>query len=155
MEKTWLPVAVFSLVIAAGCRSVGDEVPPRSYDALALSTSHWEWDRTAYQSGNRTPATEGFTRQLVFGADGQVVIQHNNKLNKTTTYQLSMGNLPHCGTPQLSVPIISFTTDSDVPNQDRKTYRITKSPTGQQLSLIGEAACIDVGAYEYYNWVAE
>ncbi|MVN75251.1 hypothetical protein GO988_02830 [Hymenobacter sp. HMF4947] len=155
MKKAMLLVAVFGLVAAQSCRSTNDEVQPRSYDALALSTGHWEWEKTSYQAGNRTPTTEGFTRQLVFNADGQVTIQHNSKLNKTTDYQLSMGNLPKCGAPQVTVPIINFETDSDVPNNDRKTYRITKTPDGQQLSLVGEAACLDGGAYEFYHWVAE
>jgi hypothetical protein len=155
MKNATLLVAALALASFTGCESIGDEVQPRSYDALALGTGHWEWESTAYRSGKRTPSTEGFTRQLVFSADGQVLIQHSGKLNKRTDYQLSMGSLPYCGRTQVSVPIIAFKTDSDVPNNDRKTYNITKTDTDQYLSLIGEAACMDGGAYETYHWVAE
>ena len=155
MKKAFLLLLVSALLSATGCQREGDEVQPSSYDALALETGHWEWDNTAYRTGQRTPATEGFTRQLLFEADNQVVILHDNKLNKKTTYTLSMGTLPNCPTPTSTVPIISYETDSDLPNNDRKTYSITKSPTGQTLSLMGGGACIDVGASETYHWVKE
>lgn len=154
MTKITLSAALLALLTASSCRR-GEEVQPRSYDALALGTGHWEWDHTTALPGRRTPATEGFTRQLVFSAEGKVLIQHDGKLNKQTPYQLSMGPLPRCGNPQASVPIITFETDSDVPNNDRKTYSISKSATSQSLSLVGEAACVDGGAYETYHWVAE
>ncbi len=154
MKKATLLVAALTLLSATGCHSIGDEVQPRHYDALALETGHWEWDAsTLGWTGKRTPASMGFTRQLVFSADGYVLIQHNGKLNKQTSYQLSMGNLSKCSTQQ--VPIIAYKTDSDVPNNDRKTYSISKTDTGQQLSLVGEDACVDGGAYETYHWVAE
>lgn len=155
MTKITLSVVLLALLTASSCRSRGEEVQPRSYDALALGTGHWEWDNTTAMAGRRTPVTEGFTRQLVFSAEGKVLIQHDSKFNKQTSYQLSMGPLPHCGNPQVSVPIITFETDSDVPNNDRKTYTISKSETSQSLSLVGEAACVDGGAYETYHWVAE
>jgi len=155
MKKSLLLLLTSALLSATGCQREGDEVQPSSYDALALETGHWEWESTAYRTGRRTPTTEGFTRQLVFGADKQIVIQHDRKLNKKTTYALSMGTLPNCPTPASTVPIISYETDSDLPNNDRKTYSITKSPTGQNLSLTGEDACIDAGAVETYRWIAE
>lgn len=154
MKKATLLVASLALLSVTGCQSIGDEVQPRNYDALALETGHWEWDASVLGwSGRRTPAIMGFTRQLVFSADGKVLIQHDGKLNKRTSYQLSMGDLVKCSTKQ--VPIITFETDSDLPNNDRKTYSITKSIEGQQLTLIGEDACVDGGAYETYHWVAE
>jgi hypothetical protein len=154
MKNATLLVAAFALLSVTGCQSIGDEVQPRNYDALALETGHWEWDATVLGwAGRRTPATMGFTRQLVFSADGKVLIQHDGKLNKRTSYQLSMGDLQKCSIKQ--VPIITFETDSDLPNNDRKTYSITKSIEGQQLTLIGEYACVDGGAYETYHWVAE
>jgi hypothetical protein len=154
MKNATLLVAAFALLSVTGCQSIGDEVQPRNYDALALETGHWEWDAsTLGWAGRRTPTSMGFTRQLVFSADGKVLIQHDGKLNKRTSYQLSMGDLQECSIKQ--VPIITFETDSDVPNNDRKTYSITKSIEGQQLTLVGEDACVDGGAYETYHWVAE
>jgi hypothetical protein len=154
MKNATLLVAALALASFTGCESIGDEVQPRSYDALALEAGHWEWDASVLGwSGRRTPASMGFTRQLVFSSDGKVLIQHDGKLNKRTSYQLSMGDLQKCRIKQ--VPIITFETDSDVPNNDRKTYSITKSIEGQQLTLVGEDACVDGGAYESYHWVAE
>ncbi|MGI4822373.1 MAG: hypothetical protein ACRYFV_14275 [Janthinobacterium lividum] len=154
MKNATLLVAAFALLSVTGCQSIGDEVQPRNYDALALETGHWEWDAsTLGWAGRRTPTSMGFTRQLVFSADGKVLIQHDGKLNKRTSYQLSMGDLQKCSIKQ--VPIITFETDSDVPNNDRKTYSITKSIEGQQLTLVGEEACVDGGTYETYHWVAE
>jgi len=154
MKKALLLLLTSALLSATGCQRKDDEVQPSSYDALALETGHWEWESTGYSRQQRTPSTEGFTRQLVFGADGQVVIQHDGKLNKKTAYTLSMGTLANCST-SATVPIITYETDSDLPNNDRKTYSITKSPTGQSLTLTGENACIDTGAFETYHWVKE
>jgi hypothetical protein len=154
MKKPLLLLVMSALLSATGCQR-DEEVQPSSYDALALETGHWEWESTSYSRQKRTPQTEGFTRQLVFGGDGQVVIQHDNKLNKRTAYSLSMGSLASCTTTPAAVPIISYETDSDVPNNDRKTYSITKTPTGQSLSLTGENACVDAGAFETYRWVKE
>lgn len=155
MKKALLLLFTSALLSATGCQREGDEVQPSGYDALALENGHWEWESTAYRTGRRTPATEGFTRQLVFGADKQLIIQHDRKLNKKITYALSMGPLPNCPTPSGTVPIISYETDSDLPNNDRKTYSIAKTPIGQSLSLTGEDACIDAGATETYRWVKE
>jgi len=155
MKKALLLLLTSALLSATGCQREGDEVQPSGYDALALETGHWEWESTTYRTGRRTPATEGFTRQLVFGADKQVVIQHDKRLNKKTTYSLSMGTLPNCPTSTSTVPIISYETDSDLPNNDRKTYSIVKTTTSQSLVLMGEGACIDAGSTEAYRWVKE
>ncbi|HET9502348.1 MAG TPA: hypothetical protein VFO93_02320 [Hymenobacter sp.] len=155
MKKALLLLLTSALLSATGCQREGDEVQPSGYDALALENGHWEWEGTAYRTGRRTPATEGFTRQLVFGADKQLIFQHDRRLNKKVTYALSMGTLPSCPTPSGTVPIISYETDSDLPNNDRKTYSITKTPAGQSLTLTGEDACIDAGATESYRWVKE
>jgi hypothetical protein len=152
MRKILLPLAASVLLSASGCQQE-DEVLPTSYDALALGSGHWEWESTAYMAGKRTPATQGFSRQLLFGANGQVSIYHSNRLNKQTAYTLSMGTT--CNPSQPPIPIITYETDSDVPNNDRKSYTITKTASGQSLSLVGEAACVDAGAYETYRWVAE
>jgi hypothetical protein len=154
--KKLVPLFALTLFLAAGCQRRGDDVQPRNYDALALETGHWEWETTSAMSlGRRTPTTEGFTRQLVFGSDGNVMIQHDGKLNKKRPYTLSMGRLPRCGGSQPAVPVITYETDSDLPNNDRKMYSITKTPTGQSLWLTGEDACVDGGAFETYRWVRE
>ncbi len=153
MKKALLLLLASALLSATGCQREGDEVQPSGYDALALENGHWEWESTTYRAGRRTPTTEGFTRQLVFGGDKQLIIQHDKRFNKKTAYALSMGTLPNCPTP--TVPIISYETDSDLPNNDRKTYNITQTATSQSLVLIGEDACIDAGALETYRWVKE
>ncbi|MGI4864877.1 MAG: hypothetical protein ACRYFZ_13215 [Janthinobacterium lividum] len=150
-----VPLLALTLLSAGACQRRGDEVQPRNYDALALETGHWEWESTGYFRQQHTPATEGYTRQLVFSSDGNVLIQHDGKLNKKRPYTLSMGTLPSCGASQTVLPIITYETDSDLPNNDRKTYTITKSPTSQSLALAGEGACVDAGAYETYRWVKE
>ena len=155
MKKALLLLLTSALLSATGCQREGDEVQPSGYDALALETGHWEWESTTYRTGRRTPATEGFTRQLIFGADKQVVIQHDRRFNKKTTYALSMGKLPNCPTATSTVPIITYETDSDLPNNDRKTYSIVQTTTSQSLVLIGEDACIDAGSTEAYRWVKD
>ena len=152
MQKSLLLLVTSGLLAATSCQQRDDEVRPSNYDALALETGHWEWESTAYMGGPRTPATQGFTRQLIFEANGQVLIYHGGQLNKQTAYVLSMGTV--CGASS-TVPVITYETDSDVPNNDRKTYSITKTPTGQSLSLVGEAACLDGGGYETYHWVKD
>lgn len=153
MKKTTFLLLVFALFSATGCQDTDSELQPSSYDALALETGHWEWESTAYMAGKSTPVTLGYSRQLVFGANGQIKIYHRNQLNKQTTYSLSMG-IP-CGAAQTQVPFITYENDSDVYNNDRKTYSITKTPTSQSLLLVGEAACVDAGGYETYRWVKE
>jgi glucose/arabinose dehydrogenase len=155
MKKALLLLLTSELLSATGCQREGDEVQPSGYDALALETGHWEWESTAYRAGRRTPATEGFTRQLVFGADKQLIIQHGKRFNKKITYALSMGTLANCPAATSTVPIIRYETDSDLPNNDRKTYNIIQTATSQSLVLIGEDACIDAGATETYRWVKE
>ena len=154
MQKPLLLFVTFVLLVATSCQQRGDEVQPRNYDALALETGHWEWEYTGYFKRKDTPETKGFTRQLVFGSDGQVLIQHDGRLNKKRPYTLSMGPLAACASTT-KVPLITYETDSDLPNNDLKTYTITKTPTGQTLALEGEEACIDGGAYESYRWVKE
>ena len=115
MKKATLLVAVLALLSGTGCHSIGDEVQPRSYDALALEPGHWEWEKTAVGFNPlQTPTTVGFTRQLVFGSDGRVQIQHNRKSVKAATYTLSMGTLAGCGDAQPAVPIIAYDADAEV-----------------------------------------
>ena len=157
MQKFLLLAALFGLAqLGTSCQTDAD-VRPANYDVLALGTGHWEWESTAYMAGNRTPATEGYTRQLVFNAEGQVLIQHSGQLHKETPYQLSMGSgcvwpgSPTAGT----TPIIAFEGETTLYNNLRKNYTLTKVDPTQKLQLTGESACVDGGAYETYHWVAE
>lgn len=155
-----LPILLAALagLTATSCHTTGDEVQPRSYDALALATGHWEWEKTTVGfSPQQTPATVGFTRQLVFGQDGRVSIQHDRKNAKTADYALSMGALAGCGAAA-PVPIITYDADAEVKTGfggNRKNYTITKSGADQYLFLTYDYACVDGGAYETYRWVAE
>ncbi|AMR26807.1 hypothetical protein A0257_06570 [Hymenobacter psoromatis] len=142
--------------LAAGCQHDAD-IRPSNYDELALGTGHWEWDHsTLGWAGNRSPATEGYTRQLVFGTGGQLLLRRSGQSDYRTSYQLSMGPLPRCGYKQASFPLITYSTSEEkLPNNERKTYAINQQSGQQVLSITGEDACVDGGAYETYHWVAE
>jgi len=142
--------------LLAGCQRDGD-IQPAHYDELALATGHWEWDRsTLGWAGNRSPATEGYTRQLVFEPGGQLLLRRSGQADYRTSYQLSMGPLPRCGYGQANFPLMTYATNEEkLPNNDLKTYTITQQNGQQLLSITGEAACVDGGAYETYHWVAE
>ena len=159
MKKTSRLLAACTLLAVSGCHREGDEVQPRRYDALALATGHWEWEKTVLGfSPLQTPTTVGFTRQLTFGADGRVAILHNQKQAKTADYTLSMGTLAGCGDAQLPVPIIAYEADAEIKTGvggSRKAYTLSKSGAEQYLFLTYEYACVDGGAYETYRWVAE
>ena len=143
------------LALATSCQRDAD-IRPANYDELALATGHWEWLATSYQSGPRTPTTEGYSRQLVFGAGSQLTLRRSGQADYATTYQLSMGTLPHCGTGTQGFPIVTYATqESQLPNNDRRTYNTSQRNGRQELSIVGEVACVDGGAYETYQWVAE
>jgi hypothetical protein len=142
--------------LASSCQTDAD-VRPTNYDVLALGTGHWEWDRTTLAwAGNRTPSTEGYTRQLVFGAGGQLLLRRSGQADYRTSYQLSMGTFPRCGAAQSNSPIVTYVTgEEQLPNNDRRGYTITQRAGQQELALTGEDACVDGGAFETYHWVAE
>ena len=146
-----------TLPLASGCQHKDTDPQPANYDELALDTGHWEWDRsTLGWAGNRTPATEGYSRQLVFGTGGQLLLRRSGQANYRTPYQLSMGVLPRCGFGQQRFPIITYSTNEEtLPNDDRKTYSIEQQNGQQMLRIDGESACVDGGAYEMYHWVKE
>lgn len=144
------------LALAAGCHSEVEAPRATGRDELALATGHWEWDRTVIGFGPvRSPATLGYTRQLVVEPGGQVVIGHNGKVVKTTTYQLSMGTLAGCGPGQQNTPIITFEPDAGSGSSTRKAYSVDTHNGPLRLDFTGDYACVDGGAYEEYHWVAE
>lgn len=142
--------------LATSCQDEAD-IRPASYDELAMGTGHWEWEKTTLGfSPLQTPATVGFTRQLTFGTDGRVAIQHSQQLVKTADYVLSMGALAGCGNAP-PVPLIAYEADAEVKTgsgSNRRAYTISKSGVDQYLYLAYDYACVDGGAYETYHWVA-
>lgn len=142
------------LALLAACHTDAD-IRPAHYDELAMATGHWEWDSSAYDSGTRTPATVGYTRQLTFGPDNHLLLKQGDNPAASGTYELSAGALPRCNSAA-SVPVVTFAThEPALPNNDRKAYRLSNQSGRQTLLLTGEAACADGGAYEQYHWVPE
>ncbi|AWM32343.1 hypothetical protein [Hymenobacter nivis] len=134
--------------VQARCRTL-----PITYNVLAEATGHWEWESTGYQSGLRTPATQGFTRQVVFATEGQLTVRRNGQPYYQTTFQLSQGPAGPCVGP--NDPLITFTSEADLSNSDAKIYRLSQQNGQRQLQLVGAGACFDAGASETYHWIAE
>lgn len=141
-----------TLPLATGCHTDAD-IRPAHYDALALATGHWEWDNSAYQGGLRTPATLGFSRQVVFGADGWLVVSRSGRNDYRTTYQFSMGTPQPCG--GAPVPLVSYASEPELGNNTVKLYTLSQEAGRPVLTIVGEAMCVDGGAMETYHWVAE
>lgn len=140
---------------AAGCQTDAD-IRPTGYDELAMGTGHWEWESNAYMGGKRTPTTEGYTRQLTFGADHQLLLRRSGQPDLRVPYELSMDRLRNCSTSPTTYPLITYSTDEPkLPNSARRTYSVTEQNGRQTLSITGESACVDAGGYETYHWVAE
>ncbi len=141
--------------LSPGCKHDADVQPsPSRYDVLAGAVGHWEWERSVYGfAGPRTPASVGFTRQLVFGANMQLVEQRNARAYRQTSYLLSIGIAGPCAN-QNALAVV-FTNDTDLPNSNNKAFSISQQNGQRLLSLDGAAACIDGDATETYHWVAE
>ena len=145
-----------SLAITGGCKSKTDPKPAQisDRDVLMQADGHWEWESSARMMSQLTPASIGFSRQLIFKPDGLVHIYHNRQPFIQPVYQLSYGVLSQCGaSPQpISVPFVRYAAEPQIPNNDLRTYSIRLSPTDTTLYITGESACIDGGAYETYRW---
>jgi hypothetical protein len=138
--------------LATGCQTEAD-IRPAHYDELALETGHWEWDSSSYPSGLQTPASLGFSRQLVFGPEGQLVVSRPGRDDYRTTYQFSMGKPQPCGA--VAVPLVSYASEPELGNTDVKLYTLSQEASRQVLTIASEALCVDGGAVETYHWVAE
>jgi hypothetical protein len=148
MTKAFLLLALFGLFSTSSCKKNDEEIRPTNYDILAMETGHWEWDKTLYFGPSYTPATEGYTRQLVFRADRQLLLRRSNQSDKTTSYQLSVN--------PSGMPTVTYNIDEgNLTNNDNKYYRISQENGEQILQLTGEEASRDAGGYETYHWVAE
>ncbi|MFD1467213.1 hypothetical protein ACFQ48_03175 [Hymenobacter caeli] len=139
--------------LTTGCKHDTDTAPV-GYDTLAGATGHWEWDRSIYGFASpRTPASVGFTRQLVFAADGQLAVKRNGQNYYQTGYQRSVGTGGPCASP--NAPVVTFTSENGLPNSDAKAYGVEQQNGQRTLYLNGAATCLDGDAYETYHWVAE
>lgn len=148
-------VLLVTAQLASSCQTDAD-IRPTNYDELAMATGHWEWD--SWQngfSGSRTPASASFTQQLTFGAGGQLAVRRNSQLVRQAGYQLSVGSFTRCGTQLTQVPLLTFTNEQPLFNDEAKTYDLTHHGNQLLLTLIGREACVDYGAIETYHWVAE
>jgi hypothetical protein len=141
-----------ALPLATSCQTDAD-IRPAHYDALALATGHWEWDGSSYQSGLQTPASLGFSRQVVFGPDGRLVVSRPGRDAYRATYQFSMGKPQPCG--DAPVPLVTYASEPELGNTDNKLYTLSQAAGRQVLTIAGESVCVDGGAVETYHWVAE
>ena len=145
-----------NLLMVSSCTSNNEPKPPESstadLDVLVKTHGYWEWESSVSMGSSLKPSTIGFTRQLVFKSDSLVHIYHNQQLFAQPRYDLSAGLLSRCGQPQITVPLVRYTAEAQLPNNDLRTYLIQASPTDTTLSITGEAACVDGGYYENYRW---
>jgi hypothetical protein len=132
------------------------DLRPANYDELAMATGHWEWDRSVLGfTYDKTPASVGYSRQLVFGPDHRLLLRRSQQADYATTYQLS---IYQAAAPASSVshPAVSFdTAEPELPTNTLKYYDISQQSGRQTLVLTGEKAALDAGAIETYHWVAE
>ena len=155
MRPILSPLVLVNLLAGGGCKSKPDPQPIiADSDVLMQASGYWEWINSASMGGLRTPASIGFGRELVFKRDGLVHIYHNRQPFIQPAYLLSYGILSQCGaSPQpISVPLVRYAAEPQIPNNDLRTYSIRLTPTDTTLSITGESACIDGGSYETYRW---
>jgi hypothetical protein len=140
--------ALLGLFSLTGCEQSADEIRPANYDILAMENGHWEWESTIYFGPQFTPATEGYSRQLIFAANDELILRRSNQADQRTSYKLSVGGG--------GSPTVTFNTnESKLQNSDVKYYQITPQNGKQILQLTGEGAAYDAGGYETYHWVKE
>lgn len=141
-----------SLLAAGSCKSKSDPQPTiGDADVLMQANGYWEWVKGASLGGLLTPASVGFSRELIFKNDGFVHIFHNRQAAIQPIYQLSTSVLSQCG-QQIAVPLVRYAAEPQIPNNDLRVYSIRLSPTDTTLSITGELACVDGGSYETYRW---
>jgi hypothetical protein len=140
--------ALLGLFSLTGCDNDSDDIRPANYDILAMETGHWEWERTAFMVPQYTPATEGYTRQLIFKADKKLLLRRDKQPEELISYQLAVSSG--------GMPTITYQTkETKLANSDVKYYHVTQQNGQQILQLTGEGAAADAGGYETYHWVKE
>jgi len=157
--KAALPSFLFlSLLLVGGCKSKPQADPEPAQlgdmDMLLHSTGYWEWQNSASMTSQLTPASVGFSRELIFKSDGLVHIYHNRQPAMQPVYKFSFGVLSQCGTqPQPpNVILLYYTAEPQIPNNELREYLIHLSPNDTTLSINGELACVNRGYYETYRW---
>ena len=69
-----------SLLAVGSCKSKADPQPTiGDADVLMQANGYWEWVKSASLGGLLTPASVGFSRELIFKNDGFVHIFHNRQ----------------------------------------------------------------------------
>lgn len=126
-------------------------------DMLIKANGHWEWEKSVLAFGHQVkPADVGYTRQLIFKADGQVYIHHNNQLVMEPTYQVSNNQGVIC--VGIMRPFVQYNgeTDSKLRNNSFRSYHISVPPesigTDTLMKLTGDGVCVDRAVTEYYRW---
>jgi hypothetical protein len=154
MRKLFLLAGLLGATQLLGSCKKDADLRPAHYDELAMATGHWEWDRSTLGfSYDKTPASVGYTRQLVFGPDNHLLLRRDRQANYTTTYQLTTFTPP--GSTK-SLPALRFdTAEMDLPTGTLRYYDLSQQNGQQTLTLIGERAALDADAIETYHWVAE
>ena len=139
--------------LLSSCKKDAD-LRPANYDELAMATGHWEWDRSVLGfTYNKTPASLGYTRQLVFGPDNQLLLRRTKQADYATTYQLTTYTPPG-GTK--SLPAMRYdTAEPELPTGSLRYYDLSQQSGQQFLVLTGARAGLDADAIETYHWVAE
>jgi hypothetical protein len=157
MRPLLLLAGIFATTqLLSSCKTDTD-LRPAHYDELAMATGHWEWDRSVLGfTYDKTPASVGYSRQLIFGPDHHLVLRRSQQPDYATTYQLSISPAVSPAGGTSSQPAVRFdTAEPDLPTNPLKYYTISQQSGQQTLTLVGEAASLDAGAIETYHWVKE
>lgn len=152
MKVSFFCFALLFLLLDGGCLFKHDTQPAISNeDILMQSNGYWQWESSGTRGTQLTPTSVGFSRELIFENDGLVHIFHNRQPAVQPAYQLSSGVLSQCN-QQTAVPLVRYTAEPKIPNNDLRTYSIRLSSTDTTLSITGAAACTDAGYNELYRW---
>lgn len=159
-QRYSLLLLLAGLAIAGGCKSktepqpeqpVGAATEPFDSESDILSRSHgyWEWVSSTGLAFRATPASVGYTRQLLFKSDSVLYVSHNQQLEIHPFYHLHAGP-SHCSST--SLPLVDFDAEPQIRNNRVRDYKIYRTPTDTTLRLIGEWTCVDGGNIETYKW---
>ena len=93
-------------------------------DMLLQSTGYWAWQSSTGMSRQLTPASVGFSRELIYKTDGLVHIYHNQQPAMQPVYKLSLDVLSQCGTqpPPLGINLVHYTAEPQIPSDELHEY---------------------------------
>lgn len=105
------------IMLAVGsCKSKSDPQPAiADTDVLMQANGYWQWENSKTRGGQLTPASVGFSRELIFKNDGRVHIFHNRQATIQPAYRLSIGVLNLCG-QQIAAPLVNYAAEPQIPN---------------------------------------